>query len=208
MDRNGMERLSVRPCAAKRFRFGHGGAPVTQLFTLSRPATVIRFIVPIVVDAIKAFSFGPFAHISKEVVEGVEPAVAYRNSATAIKAVMPMVGLKTTRLHADPTRVGSRHAPVHAVAVTDVRTAVTATFGLASLEIVRSNKSCVAAVASAEPHNVVSGTLLAFRNNEKFSETLTDKVNLGGHRELILSGVAGQAVPAALPLNYTSEVAG
>ena len=62
---------------------------VSLLLFLGRPTTIVRRVVPVVVDAIKRCSFWARPHVGEEVRIGVPPAVAHGDaSATVVAKVM------------------------------------------------------------------------------------------------------------------------
>ena len=70
------------------------------------PATVARFVVAVVVDAIKGSVFWTFPHIGKEGFEGVEPSGMHRDAATLVVLGAGVVGIGDAIFCHPPGAVG------------------------------------------------------------------------------------------------------
>ena len=80
-------------------------SPVSHLLRMSSPSAVARFVVAVVVDAIKRQFIGPVAHIRQEVVED-QPALTNNNPATAVIRPGLAPEIETTGLHGLPGSIG------------------------------------------------------------------------------------------------------
>lgn len=80
---------------------------VGTLFRPGGPATVARFVIPFIVDAVQSFTRRTRPHIGQEIVK-LLPALANGNAAATIVLEMNVPRLRTTYSHAKPGLVFRR----------------------------------------------------------------------------------------------------
>jgi hypothetical protein len=78
---------------------------VSGLLDETRPATVARFVVAIIVNAINRCTNWSVSHVSKEVRERLSPAIAYRNAPSSVATVGPVIWIMTALDHLVPYAV-------------------------------------------------------------------------------------------------------
>lgn len=79
------------------------GAPrplVVGLLPWSRPSTIARFVVPVIVDAIERFAGWAFPHVSEKSGEAFHPIRVHFNTAAAIVRKFRVVGISASILRA------------------------------------------------------------------------------------------------------------
>lgn len=82
---------------------------IIHLFALSRPTAIIRFIVTVVVDAIKRMLFGgTFAHILKKVFKRLHPSVTNQDASAPVVRVDGFCGIVAPLFHFAPNIMGAR----------------------------------------------------------------------------------------------------
>jgi hypothetical protein len=104
--------------ALRRF----GVAPlVSLLFASSGPATVVRFVVSVIVDAIKRMIGGrTSAHVGQEVFVRTAPPIAHLESATAVTWIPLVRRIRATLTHINPCVVLGRPLAATGIAVSRV----------------------------------------------------------------------------------------
>ena len=137
---NGLSLVAEGQCSVR--------AAVVVLNFSECPSTVVRIVVAVGIDAIKRiFRAGAFAHIGKEVLEAVKPAVANGYAATAIVRIADIGPGIATRLHCCPGLVFRCFGTV--VSCDRVDTETTATTRFAAGEVRCCDKLSFAAFAAA-----------------------------------------------------------
>lgn len=84
---------------------------IRSLLGWSRPATVARFVVAVIVNAVDRAAAWPFAHVRQEVQEVGAPAIADRDSTGTVVAVRSVSTVIAPTIHGAPGGVGARLRP-------------------------------------------------------------------------------------------------
>lgn len=164
-------------------------AAVLTLQKFCRPATVARFVIAVVVDAVeRMFRRRRFAHVGVEGFERIKPAVANYNASRSVITVCRGSGIKASLPHILPDDVRSRFLKSLAV-----RSAVPATIASATAVHPRgkpgpSYNELLAAVAKAPPHRVM--VLWPFRqkfNCYKHPVSFAGYVDAISHAPIVLT---------------------
>lgn len=79
---------------------------VFSLLSPSRPSAIARFVVAVVVDAIKCPSTGAVPHVGHKIDEGITPSIADGHPTSAIPVVANPVFVVAPLLHVAPRIVG------------------------------------------------------------------------------------------------------
>jgi hypothetical protein len=107
MTRDDLLRLAINT----NLRYEGGARPswssVSGLFRGGRPATVARFVITIIVDAIKRHVRRRIAHVGIEIFEGLPP-IADTNPSAAVSVIRRFCGVLASLLHAAPHVVNRR----------------------------------------------------------------------------------------------------
>jgi hypothetical protein len=145
--------------------------PSCHLLSGCRPPTVLRFVITVIVDSIKAGAFWACPHIRQEVLEG-EPSVADRNASPAVTVVSDVLGIKAASLHGLPRLIlgwTNTRNPVFFVA------ARTTCRSLPARQRMGVAESGTSAFADANP-SALNATVRANAKYRKFAEFLINQV--------------------------------
>ena len=171
---------------------------VRNLLTKRCPAAVVRFVVTVAVNAINAmFRARPPAHVGKEILKGVFPAIADFDASSAIAIPVFSPGIGTSRFHGAPTLVfGRRRAAVLCMAMFSCAVELEAAAGpmLVRSEIVSANlPNDFAAIAVAPPCGLPVKRAVAIQNQEP-GEPFTCNVDQCWHDTgiIMLSAIGSQ----------------
>lgn len=198
--------LSLRPRAL-----------VGTLFLGSRPSAIARFVVAVVVDAVKGCPNGTWPHIGKEVLKGV-PAFADRDSSASIAVEVGSSWVGAALVHIVPDDVLTAPSPLAGMAMLSgvgsvephpVDTKAATTTGVALCQVAARDDDVGTAFAVTEPGDTPTDPPL-WLDGRKAAELLAGEIgrsgrNLGSlfvHLEALLSGVMRTAVPPARPLLF------
>jgi predicted TIM-barrel fold metal-dependent hydrolase len=158
-------------------------APVVVRLLNGRPSAIAQLVVAVVVDAVEQHAWWWFAHVFKERLESIAPAVTDRDAPTAVFAELRVFRIGAALLHRGPTLVGGSAAPpmrasegaklfaVEAFATEDVP----AEEGVAANDLLRP------AIAQAVPHGAPVPVHVGKADNRQSSETLTSDISECGH---------------------------
>ena len=183
---------------------------IVRLLLRCSPSAVGWFVVAIHIAPVDAHAFGSFSHVSKESNERRAPLVADVNAAATVSSIVGAIRIEAACQHASPGLVGatlmqavSGRSSTSGMPVIDV--IASTTDGRSALQSICSSIPIVSAIAASMPTDAAMNAP-GFIDDEQISKTLVDKVKLGRHLELILSGVMRAAVSAARPSFYFTSL--
>lgn len=90
--------------------YEHYAGLVGVLLGEGRPSAILRGVVAIVVDAVKAGSCRLFAHVRKEVGEAFHPPGAHRYAAPAVSIIVPPIRVEAPAFGSAPRSIRGRNA--------------------------------------------------------------------------------------------------
>ena len=184
-------------------------SPIAVLFGRSRPPAIVWRIWTIVIDAIqRILPVWSAPHVIEKCGEGAEPSFADSNPAPSPTLIVAAARISATTNHIPPNAqfwtndiaasLTVRCAPLRKLLLAKAAAATS----VARAEGINRKDANVSAVTLAAPGSA-SVAARSFVENDEPSEPLAEKVKLGGHQVVLLSGVMREAVSAALPLNFT-----
>ena len=173
---------------------------VGPLFGISSPATILWAIRPVIISAFNRMqSRWSFAHVCKEHSKRFSPSLANSNASTAVVNKVLSGVIFTPSNHVFPDGIfGALGSTVaHVSSATHLCPQASATSAKASREVGTELDGNCSAVALAAPEHGVIDTFASLFEDKQSVETLAKQVNLRGHLEPILSGVAPRAVSSS-----------
>lgn len=173
----------------------HVGPLIGALFFGSGPSAIVRLIVPVVVDTVERIA-GTWAsaHVFKKCRERIAPALADLDATSTILGILLGPRVRAAGFHGGPDLIFGR--PAKAVLSDHCEPSRASTIG-------KYTRNRAERVTRSPFARVVFRTKM---ERPGWSLAAIDRAGFGslrGHLELILSGVTGQAVRAALPSHFT-----
>lgn len=166
---------------------------ISALHQHGRPLTICRLIISIIIDAINRVSFGrPKLHISKKILETIQPAFTYLNSAPTIAMILRRIRIAASIFHLGPNTPFSRIAltmkigssqPVYSQRGSRTFASQATTTKRALADIGCGDYSPVSAVTLAFPHSISRFWSYGSLKNNQSAMTLASKIK--GSRHLI-----------------------
>ena len=151
-------------------------ARVSHLFFLCLPFAILWVVALFIIDPSQRFSGWPFAHILQEIIEGVFPAPAYPNAATAVMMIILVSWVIASGFHRAP-RIVSFRLPSAVFWISFLMRA-SARFGVSCGECTFWNVDNLAAFAPTNnpPHRVTIGvfSVWSIRDYGKLAKYLTN----------------------------------
>lgn len=168
---------------------------IVLLRFLSRPSTITRFIVAVILSAVNGvLRSWPLAHVGKKIFKRVKPAFANRDTASAVVLEAVVLRAGTTANHAVPALVSAARCGSAGMAVFEVpggcpvAQEAPTTLGAARDEVDAQCHDDVATIADALPLRVAVGIRPHRASNEQSFKPLTYHINEFGHNQSIREG--------------------
>lgn len=172
---------------------------IPGLYSVGRPAAIVRFVITVVVDAIdRMFSGRSRPHVRKERRVVVPPAIADRDSSSAVVQIPLVVGVVTATTHPLPRRV------FDSLLLAERRVAMLAEFITGQFSLTTTAALCMTAPQMAGGHNRSGATVATtkpsrdvFRprvegGRHESPVALPDKVEYLGHATPLYPGIPWQ----------------
>jgi hypothetical protein len=166
--------------------------PVFVLLRPCRPSTVGRFVVSVVVDAVKRQTGWLLAHVSEKVFKAVQPSVAHGYAAATVVFKFFDVWIVAARFHVGPRAEcgapSTDSVSMGASGAQDVTHEATTGPRIAVLQVSGGcGSSFRAAVASAMPHDTqffTGSDPVRYTDNRKTVKPVACDINETGHGDL------------------------
>lgn len=167
-------------------RPGAGGVPraITRLFSTSRPAAILRGVVPIVINAVNRVSLRrPLSHIRQKCAERI-PTLTNTNAASSVPGIARVSRVVTAAPHRIPRGIGNRSPTASFSGSVLLNATSTAPRALSTNQVSGRGQRGPTAFTLAYPAET-DATVFATSKNLQLSELLTDQISRFSHLSIL-----------------------
>jgi hypothetical protein len=175
-------------------RLAARGSSVIDLLLSRCPSTVTRFVIAVVIDAIKRQPWRGTAHIRKEVFKAIQPSLANHNATTAIVLIRRAIRIEAALSHTMPALVFTRSFLVSSarmrLTMGEVRLCspltlqTTTRLRMAVAQIAAKYRDYFPALATTFPHRFAAMVTAEISENQQSTKALSSNIFAPGHSSL------------------------